>query len=61
MDRENGVLPSAEEVVTKRTVALAIVAALSALPLVWFTVDANAGDTLLKLTSSAPQVKTAQR
>ena len=62
MTREYDVLPAAEEeVVTRRTIALAIIAAICALPLIWFSVDADAGDTLLKLTKSAPNIKTAQR
>jgi len=46
---------------TKRTVALAVVAIFAALPLVWFTVDGEAGDKLLRLTSSAPQSQVLQR
>jgi len=40
---------------TKRTVALAILAVVSAMPLVWFSVDGQAGDKLLRMTGSGPQ------
>lgn len=46
---------------TKRTMALGIVAAIAAMPLVWLNIDANAGDKLLKLTSSAPRAQVVQR
>jgi len=47
--------------ITKRTIALAVAAVIAAMPLVWFTVDARAGERLLRLTSSAPQSQTMQR
>jgi hypothetical protein len=39
---------------SKRIIILAVFAAIAATPLVWFAVDANAGDKLLRMTSSAP-------
>jgi len=47
--------------ITKRTIALAVAAVIAAMPLVWFTVDARAGERLLRLTSSPPQSQTMQR
>jgi hypothetical protein len=44
---------------SKRIILLAIAAAFAATPLVWFSVDANAGDKLLRLTSPAPSVAAA--
>ncbi|MCE2990813.1 MAG: hypothetical protein ACK50D_07235 [Burkholderiales bacterium] len=41
---------------SKRIILLAIAAAIAALPLVWFAVDANAGDKLLRMTSPAPTI-----
>jgi len=40
---------------TKRTVVLAILAVFAAMPLVWFSVDGQAGDKLLRMTGSGPQ------
>jgi hypothetical protein len=40
----------------KRILVLAIAAAFAAMPLVWFAVDANAGDKLLRMTSSGSTV-----
>lgn len=61
MDSENGVISLDEQPITKRTVALAVLALVAAMPLVWFTVDVHAGERLLKLTQSAPPAHTATR
>jgi hypothetical protein len=44
---------------TRRTWVLACCALLAAMPLVWFSVDTNAGDTLLKLTSPSAKGSTS--
>ncbi len=41
---------------SKRIILLAVAAGIAALPLVWFAVDANAGDKLLRMTSPAPTI-----
>jgi hypothetical protein len=38
---------------SKRLVVLSIAAAIAATPLVWFAVDSDAGDKLLRMTTSA--------
>jgi hypothetical protein len=39
------------ETMTKRTWILVVCAVFAAMPLVWFSIDARAGEKLLKLTS----------
>jgi hypothetical protein len=61
VDRENGVISLDEQPITKRTVALAVLAFVAAMPLIWFSIDAQAGEKLLKLTQSAPRTQTVTR
>jgi hypothetical protein len=61
VDSENGVISLDEQPITKRTVALAALAFVAATPLIWFSIDAQAGEKLLKLTQASPPAKSATR
>ena len=61
VDDQNGVISLGEEPVTKRTIALGVLALIAALPLIWFSIDVHAGEKLLKLTQSSPPAKSATR
>jgi hypothetical protein len=61
VDDENGVISLGEEPITKRTIALGVLALIAALPLIWFSIDAQAGEKLLKLTQASPPAKSATR
>ena len=45
--------PDEQPIWSLRVVLLGLAALLSALPLIWFSFDDNAGDTLLKWTNSS--------
>lgn len=46
---------------TKRTLVLAALAVLAAMPLLWLSIDATAGEKLLKLTSTSASSQVIHR
>lgn len=61
MDDKNDIISISEQPSTKRILVLGALAVLAAMPLVWFSVDTDAGETLLKLTSLSTQTKAVKR
>lgn len=61
VDDKNDIISISEQPSPKRILILGALAVLAAMPLVWFSVDADAGDTLLKLTSPSAQTKAVKR
>ena len=59
MDSENGVVSLSEKPMSKSTVALGVLALVAAMPLIWFAVDVQAGERLLKFTQFSPPAQTA--